>query len=537
MKKTISFLLAATLLVTGACDSDLLEVKNENAYSDATYFRSTKQFDEAVIATYSVLLHKGMFSRDFYYLIDMLGNDAEKDTPLQGDLLQLHDYSFVASNQPITDLWQSLYRMVLRSNLVIDKAGEWNPVAQADIDKKQQFVAEAYFLRGLAQFYLVNLWGPVPLKPDYKSANVASPRASVEEVWQVVESDLATAARDLPVSYPAAERGRATRGAAIAMLGKAYLYQKKYAQAAAELVKLTQAPYAYKLNPKYDDLFTESNNLSPETVFDIQHKWTDWSTGNQYYMFGGQEGWGGKATHSGRAMEYGWNDWRNVIISPAAVRSFTYPNEAGAAYVDPRARFTFYGDAASGGDTDFCHTCPAYTGEADKMPEYVKGHPNGGPYPYPFNASNGYRWRKYEPYEWLEKQGGPQSNINTQMIRYADVLLMLAESYIEQNRVAEALPLINQVRERVGAFQYTTPGSQENARTLLRRERQVELAGEQSRWFDLVRWGIAKQTLNAEKQLQIGAQPFQDRNVLLPIPQLEKNNNPAVASQVSGDWN
>lgn len=537
MKKKISSLLAATLLVTGACNSDLLEVKNENAYSDATYFRSAKQFDEAVIATYSVLLHNGMFSRDWYYLFDMLGNDAEKDTPLLGDLLQLHNYSFGASHQQITDLWRSLYRMIFRANLVIDKADEWNPTLQGDIDKKQQYIAEAHFLKGLAEFYLVNLWGRVPLKPDYESANEFSPRASVEEVWQAVELDLSAAIEGLPVSYGTEQRGRATKGAAIAMLGKAYLYQKKYAQAEAELEKLTRAPYTYTLNPDYDDQFSENNNISPETIFDIQHKWADWSTGNQYYMFGGQEAWGGKATHTGRAMEYGWNDWRNVFISQAAVKAFTYTNESGADYIDPRAAYTFYGDAASGGDTDFCHTCPAYDGEADNMPDYIKGHPDGGPYPYPFNASNGYRWRKYEPYEWLEKQGGPQSNINTQVIRYADVLLMLAEAHIEQGEVAQALPLINQVRERVGAFEYTTLGSQENARMLLRRERQLELAGEQSRWFDLLRWGIAQQTLNAEKQIQIGTQPFQDRNVLLPIPQLEKNTNPVLAADIANDWN
>lgn len=143
----------------------------------------------------------------------------------------------------------------------------------------------------------------------------------------------------------------------------------------------------------------------------------------------------------------------------------------------------------------------------------------------------------YALYETKEFYGGPKSNINTQIVRYADVLLMLAESLIEQNKISEALPYINAVRDRVGAFEITTLGSQDNARVILRRERQLELAGEQVRWFDLNRWGIAKQTLNAEKQLQLSKQPFEDKHILLPIPQIEKTTNAALANDVANDWN
>lgn len=213
------------------------------------------------------------------------------------------------------------------------------------------------------------------------------------------------------------------------------------------------------------------------------------------------------------------NDWRNVFISPAAVRNFKYKDEAGADYIDPRARLTFYGDAASGGDTDYCNACAS------------------GAKPYPFNQANGYRWRKYHNYEIREKDEIPQSNINSQVLRYADVLLMLAEAQIEQGQVATALPLINQVRKRAGAFEYTSLGAQAQARELVRRERHLELCGEQQRWFDLIRWGTAQATLNAEKQIQIGRQPFQPKHVLFPIPQLERDTNPAVNADVKDGWN
>ena len=136
-------------------------------------------------------------------------------------------------------------------------------------------------------------------------------------------------------------------------------------------------------------------------------------------------------------------------------------------------------------------------------------------------------------YEVRQTSGNPDSPINTQLIRYADVLLMLAECYIENNQVNNALPLINQVRARSHAFQYTTLGDQSNATTILRHERQIELAGEQLRYFDLVRWGTLKQTINAEKA---GA-PVQDKHVLLPIPQIERDANPVLDKQVKDNWN
>jgi len=136
-------------------------------------------------------------------------------------------------------------------------------------------------------------------------------------------------------------------------------------------------------------------------------------------------------------------------------------------------------------------------------------------------------------YEVRQTSGNPDSPINTQLIRYADVLLMLAECDIENNQISDALPLINLIRHRSGAFEYTTLGDQTQARTILRHERQIELAGEQLRFFDLVRWGILKQTINAEKA---GA-PVQDKHVLLPIPQIERDANPVLDKQVKDNWN
>jgi hypothetical protein len=253
----------------------------------------------------------------------------------------------------------------------------------------------------------------------------------------------------------------------------------------------------------------------------------DPSVGQAYYMFGNGAEQVGKQTHSARAMEYGWNDWKNVYISQAAVNAFTYPNPAGgASYTDPRARSTFYGTAASGGETMYCQQCTT-----------------SGPEVYPFDATDpqgDYRWKKYEYYNLVEKFNNPVSSINGQVIRFADVMLMLAESYIQQGNTGNApLALIDSVRSRSQAVLYTSLGDQTNAMQLLMRERQLELCGEQCRYFDLIRWGIAMQTINAEKGAEPGdgQQPFQPKHVLLPIPDSEKDYNPNVAKGVKNDWN
>ena len=523
MKKKIGILLiAAGIMMAGGCSEDLLDVKNENNYTDESYFKTQTQFNEAVLATYAVFSHSGMMAREWYFVFDLLANDAERASPLVGTELQLADYSFNNNNGDIVELWSSLYRMIFRANLVLKVVDGWETTSDAEAKTKQQYIAEAHWLRGFAYFNLVTNWGRVPLRMSFEDSQANSfPRSPVEEVWKVVEQEFTAAIPDLPVAYPADEKGRATNGAAIAFLGRTYLFQQKYDEAIEQLEQLTTSPYQYSLDPSYDHLFGEDNINSPETVFDVNHTYTTSNT--QYYMFGGQEGGDGRTFHTGRAQEYGFNDWQNVVASNALVAAHTYPNpRSGAPYIDPRAKYTFYGNAENGGDTQYCDMCP------------------GGPIDYDY-AFFGNSYRKYQPYEFQQYTVAPMSGINTHVLRYADVLLMLAECYIEKSSPAMAtgIAYINDVRNRasVMAENYPLTLDQEAARTALRRERQIEFAGEQSRWFDLTRWGIAKEVLNEEHPAGPGQQPFLDKHVLFPIPVDERNSNADLAADVANDWN
>jgi hypothetical protein len=453
-----------------------------------------------------VFNHQGMMSREWYFVFDLLANDAERASPLVGTELQLADYSYTPTNEDVVWMWSSLYRMIFRANLALKVMENWTPADTTEETLKKQYIAESHWLRGFAYFNLVTNWGRVPIKTTYEEAQQnATPRSAVADVWKVVESEFTAAVPDLPVTYSDDQRGRITQGAAIAFLGRSYLFQKKYDQAITELSKLTTAPYSYSLDPDWDHLFSEDNINSPEVVFAVNHVYTTANT--QYYMFGDQEGANGKTAHTGRAQEYGFNDWQNVTASNSLVATFKYRNpNTGAEYVDPRAKLTYYSNVANGGDPDYCNSCAS------------------GPIPYPYDFF-GNSYRKYEPYELQQYTSAPMSGINTHVIRYADVLLMLAESYIESGaNMSGAIELINQVRQRasVKAEPYPTTLNQADAREALRRERRLELAGEQSRWFDLNPWGIAKEVLNAEHPSEPGQQPFLDKHVLFPIPSAER---------------
>ncbi len=525
MKKILLYIVAVvTVSVNWHCKKSLIDPSNPNAYTLDSYFKNDNEMNQAVVATYGTFLHQGLWARDYYFIFDLLGYEAKNDAPMQGDLLQLAQYNF-GNNQPqLSQLWASLYRMIFRSNVVIDRAEVWQPTVPAEQQRKKQYVAEARFLKSYANLHLAFLYGDAPLRTSYDStlANRYPSRTPVSEIWRTVEADLTLAIPDLPVSYPAAGLGRATQGAAIALLGKAYLYQKKWAAAQTEFTKLTKAPFTYILSPNYLDVFSTTNQSNPENIFQVMNGVWDQAAGDAYFAYGGVEAFGRRATHSARAQEYGFNDFKNVFITTSAVRAFTYPSPVdGTTYRDPRARFTFYGDAASGGQTVFCQQCTT------------------GPVNFPFAGANGgYRWLKYEYYNQRASFGGPQSTINGQVIRYADVLLMLAETYIQQgNTGSQPLALIDSVRSRSGAALYTSLGSIANAMQILMRERQLELAGEQSRYFDLIRWGIAKETINTLRQAEDGTQPFQDKNLLFPIPLGERNANPNVNAQVRDEWN
>lgn len=518
--KYIIIVFTASILTLTGCNEEFLEISNPNAYSEDSYFTTASQLEEAVAAAYYGFLHKGLYTREWYFFHDILGNDAKAAPAMvgTGGVGQLPTVSFDGTNSEIQELWRSLYRIVLRSTIAEEKAMTFQAKGNQEEAIKARVLGEASFLKAWTYWSLYRLWGAVPLRKTLEDMKIKNyPRAESEEaIISYIMELLDVAENNLPVEWNVEYTGRVTKGAALAVRGQVYMWQQEWAAAESEFEKLAQAPYDYQLADNFFDNHNEAGENNVESIFEIQHLFNP--AANVWYMFGGQESWGPDQASTGRAMEYGFNDWFNVFVSPSTVNAFTYQLD-GESYVDPRAYFTFYGDEASGGDhTYYCEECE------DNEQE--------------FNFEiKGYTWKKYQRYEERETEGVPQSPINSRVIRYADVLLMKAEAQIAQNKLNEALANINEVRERAGAGTYESLGNQSEAMGFLKRERRLELAGEQVRFFDLIRWGELIK-LNDEKAAQAEGRPYSEKHVKFPIPSDELDiNQEMVDNLYFSGWN
>ena len=334
------------------------------------------------------------------------------------------------SNAVMTSVWTGCYQMINRANLVITKA----PGVNDDVALRDVCVGEAEFLRAWAYFELVTMWGDVPLytepiltPTDYKAKSPAA------DIYALIISDLTDAASKLPEPGQESQKGRATKGAANALLGRVQMQKGDYAAAKEALLKVYGK---YSLVPDFSANFDGDvkygTNLSlthagvefnPESVFEVV--FVDKGTNNFNWGYTG-EGATAEASIM-RSQEYGIV-WGNVVPSDKILNEFE-PN-------DPRFKFTFYesGDRieTQGG------TAPGVALTEDGMNVAQSNH-NG--------VVKKRVYRKYSILDWIKDDFHPDG-INQRLIRYADVLLMLAECEAEVGTPAQAAIYINQVRSR-----------------------------------------------------------------------------------------
>ena len=154
MKKLIYIIIAAVLFLTMGCNEELIDLENPNQYTEATYFKTADQCREAVNAAYGGLYFEGLWVREWYFIFDLLGNEASPASPLQGTLAEFNNYQYDGTNNWLNEMWQSLYRIVLRSNIAITKINEADEVEDEAL--KSRLIAEAKFLRGWAYFQLAS---------------------------------------------------------------------------------------------------------------------------------------------------------------------------------------------------------------------------------------------------------------------------------------------------------------------------------------------------------------------------------------------
>lgn len=489
--KYIFLVLLSIAISVGGCKKSFLNQEPESGLTDANFWKTESDLKQGVVGAYSSLRGMGTFS---YWVFGEMRSDNttfQYNAPQRGqENRELVDQLLVNStNTLIQDYWRDSYVAISRCNDVLNNVGRIEMPAAA----KTQATGEVKFLRAFHYFNLVRQFGGVPLRLEAIKSPGEAPskgRATIAEVYNQIITDLSDAANELPDvgSYPSSEKGRATKGAANALLGEVYMTQKKFGEAIAALRKVS----GYSILPAYGDIFLTTNKNNAESVFEIQ-----------YYSTAGTN------------------------LSSNFMYQFAPFNSGTAVTKDPGTNLNFN----SGWNTPTTDLIAAYEpGDLRKEVSLAEG----------FTGSSGFVAVPYvKKYNQGFVQPG-QTNVNFPVIRYADVLLMISECLNEQGFVAdgEAFTLLNQIRKRAGLHPKTSDNvapalkvsTQAEFRAAIDQERKVELAFENHRWYDLVRTGNAISVLTAHGQREIAKNPSQfpagsyqptQNRLLLPIPQRE----------------
>lgn len=489
MKNTIIIFLLSAGLFASCTD---LEVTPTSFVTEANYFNTQDDAIASVTAVYASLNldpgEQSLFGRNLYFLTDM-GSDyaAAGVSATNPQVRAMSSLTHDATNDRVQVAWRQIYAGINRANVSIDNI----PKVSGSETVKTRLINEAKFIRGLLYFQAVRLWAGVPIvlhePTSIQLESLKSRRATVDEVYAQIIKDL-TDAESLPATYAAADAGRATSGAAKAILAKVYLTRKDYPNAILKAREVINGGYGYALFENFQDIFTKTKKNGKEHIFSVQFEPNQAGNGSSGSTFQSTSFTGFTATEPAD------------IISDVAL---------------------FY-DIYAPGDTrrDVSYAKQLFnptTGTLYTFPKPI--------------------FKKYLDLNNLATPGNVA--INFPIIRYADILLSLSEAINEQGApTAEAYELINQVRRRAFGKPITTPDpaidlvglNQTTFRAAIQEERKKEFVQEGQRWFDLVRWG----TLVTEVKKVTAKNSVSERNNLYPIPQSERNIDPVGLPQNPG---
>ncbi len=482
-------LLLLALALTG-CES--LEEKPFSFLSPENIYQNEDDVDKAILGVYQTLNFNGV--NDLWYTLTTSGPSENVTVRLkQGAQGRMASVDFNETN-PHGAFWSEFYAGINRANTVI----ALTPNVGLEAAVQEAKIAEARYLRAFFYFQLVRMFGGVPLQleptADFSDEAVKKPRTTIEEVYAVIIEDLMDAAAKLPESWPAADYGRATSGAANALLGEAYLTMAgrplqqtaRYADAIAALEKVEGK---YALLENYADVFAIDNEQNTETIFSRINISNIFGSGTVLTFFAGAPNT--PFAFNGGQYQLAFNEVLYDKFDSTDLRrdvTFLYT------YINDKGQQVTY-----------------------NSPENPAGLQFGGP-----KAPNGIPLGKLkDPSNTLNPFGHGNDLI---FLRYADVLLMLAEAQNENGDAAAALPYLNQIRQRarLADLTETNPAT---LRELIKDERKKELAAEFTEYYDLQRWGDLEASMAINPDSELLGVTYDPKYELLPIPRgvLETN--------------
>src|SRR5690606_3643797 len=235
MKKIkIILMVFVTLIMVNGCDEEDFALTNPSGLSPETFFRTEAQVEASVNAVYANLQTIGLYTRTYFFAMDLMSREALGNPQLEADKRVYLEWSFDASHPPISWYWDSCYRGINKANFVINNAESINAIPSSLLsdEKKASFIGEAKFMRAFYYFLLVTRFGDVPLITAIPEDGSGFPRTPSEQVYDQIVTDLTDASQSLQPKENT-ETGRATQGAAFALLGKTQLYRENYQEALA----------------------------------------------------------------------------------------------------------------------------------------------------------------------------------------------------------------------------------------------------------------------------------------------------------------
>lgn len=496
-KAVFSLIIITTVLATG-CSKSFLNVPPQAQQPTEQFWQSQSDAAAAVNAIYANLRTFNETAFPAIAVESMASDDATKgSTASDATFMNNFDGFTITSADEGGQLgffWSGQYQEINLCNQVLDNVDTMSTV---DASLKNRYLSEAKFVRAFSYFRLVRAFGDVPLRLHVPAgaSEYNVPRSAKEDVYAAIEQDLTDAAAGLPSSYTGADVGRATKGAALALHAMVALYQQKWSDVVSYTNSIIQSNQ-YSLFSDYEQLFRIPNENSSESVFEIQCAETPNNPDAETSQFSQVQ----------MPRDVAWGGWGFNIPTQDLVNEF----ETGDARLN--ATVIFPG---------------VPTVEGDLVPA-----PGTNPM---------YSYKPYVPSSYFSTALlNPGCQQNVRVIRYASVLLWNAEANNELGNTSAALASLEQVRSRARNFSIAngapssvlppvTTTDQAALRTAIQHERRVELGMDffESRYFDLVRWGLAANKLGA-----LGWKA--NKNEVWPVPQSEIDLSAGSLTQNQG---
>lgn len=492
------------MTLTQSCNEDLLDQVNTNTVSTGNFWQTESDAQNAVNGMYHPITNTFFWGR-IIHTSAMLRSDVFNIRPFGVNTAMSTLQGTPGVARWATEIWQEPFKTIYRANAIIENVG-------SEIPNADSYVGQAYFMRAFSHWYLLNLFGNIPLitNTPQTDEDFFPSQASQDAVWDQIIADLAEAQAKLPESWSGNDAGRPTKGSAVALRAKSHLYRGNWANAEADFrTVINSNQYSLLSELDYMDNFGQFNENNAESVFELQF------LGIQAFSWGVDIP--GVGTMGNFHIDYApptkspdqshfVNSWvkdlfeaNGETIRRDATLAYDYPGSlgyGGVAYLDDFA-----------GDIEVAN--------------------NDGMEPIFTKKYAGLDIGTRENVDFL----GTNVGNNWRIIRYADVLLMMAEALNNQGNTSEAETYLNQVRARAQVAAKTGLSQTEMTQAIID-ERVLELTGEGHRYFDLVRWGLADDYMGANslhgdhpKSLSGGTfTSGRDEYIWIPVSELSSNS-------------